>query len=420
MRPDPVPSSLFIRNRSKLAKAMAPGSAALIHSAGAKIRSGDQHYPYRQHSNFFYLTGINQEGTLFVFFPDHPDPDLREILFIRKATPKSELWTGPLPGPEEVQRLSGIAQVRWLEEREAVMQVLLRDVTRVYCDQDPDVPGSQAGFRELAEVDRLPLAPLVERLRMVKEPEEVDEIRKAVSITRSAFFEVLGKVTPGVWEYQLEAEITGSMIRNGAAGHAYDPILASGRNALVLHYVKNSSQCADGALLLMDFGAEVNNYAADCSRTIPVNGRFSRRQREVYEAVCRIFRQARGMMVPGTILAEFHHQVGALWEEEHVALGLYTREDTKVKSGQDPPWKDFYMHGTSHSLGLDVHDPFDRSRPFEPGMILTCEPAIYIPEEQMGIRLESNILITGEGPVDLMEDIPLEAEEIEELMNRKK
>jgi len=398
---------------------MAPGSVALIPSGDAKIRSGDQFYPYRQHSNFFYLTGINQEETLFVFFPDHPDPDLREMLFIRKATPKSELWTGPMPGPEEVQRLSGIAQVRWLEEKEAVLQVLLRDVTRVYCDQDLAGPDSLARFRKLAEVDRMPLAPLVERFRMVKEPEEIEEIRKAVSITRSAFYEVLEKVTPGVWEYQLEAEIIGSFIRNGAAGHAYDPIIASGKNALILHYVKNSSQCTDGALLLMDFGAEVNNYAADCSRTIPVNGRFSRRQREVYEAVCRIFHQARGMMVPGTMLAEFHQQVGALWEEEHMALGLYTREDTKVKSGQDPPWKDYYMHGTSHSLGLDVHDPFDRSRPFEPGMILTCEPAIYIPEEQTGIRLESNILITGEGPVDLMEDIPLEAEEIEALMNRK-
>jgi Xaa-Pro aminopeptidase len=419
MRPDPVPSSLFIRNRSKLAKSMAPGSAALIRSGDAKIRSGDQFYPYRQHSNFFYLTGINQEGNLLAFFPDHPDPELREILFIRKSTPKSELWTGPLPGPEEVQRLSGIAQVRWLEEKEAVLQKLLRDVNRVYCDQDLAGPDSQARLGDLAEVDRMPLAPLVERLRMVKEPEEVEEIRKAVSITRTAFYEVLGKVAPGVWEYQLEAAITGSFIRNGAAGHAYEPIMASGKNALILHYVKNSSQCADGALLLMDFGAEVNNYAADCSRTLPVNGRFSRRQREVYEAVCRIFRQARAMMVPGTILAEFHQQVGALWEEEHMALGLYTRENTKVKPGQDPPWKNYYMHGTSHSLGLDVHDPFDRSRPFEPGMILTCEPAIYIPEEQTGIRLESNILITREGPVDLMEDIPLEAEEIEDLMNRK-
>jgi len=231
---------------------------------------------------------------------------------------------------------------------------------------------------------------------------------------------VLEKAEPGVWEYQLEAEIIATFIKNGAAGHAYDPIVASGKNALILHYVKNNNQCRDGEMLLMDFGAEVNNYAADCSRSIPVNGRFSPRQREVYEAVLRVFSQARAMMVTGTVLAEFHQHVGALWAEEHIALGLYSREDAKGPSDQDPPWKNYYMHGTSHSLGLDVHDPFDRSRSFEPGMVLTCEPAIYIPEEQTGIRLENNILISLDGPVDLMEEIPFEADEIEELMNMKR
>jgi Xaa-Pro aminopeptidase len=399
---------------------MAPGSLVLIRSGEAKIRSGDQHYPFRQHSDFFYLTGINHEACLFAFFPDHPDPDLRELLFIRKSTPKSALWNGPLPGQEEVQGLSGIAQVRWLEEKDAILESLLKDTTMVYCDQELASLSSQDRFSEVAEVNRMPLAPLVERFRMIKDAEEIDQIKMAISITHEAFLEVLKKAEPGVWEYQLEAEIIAAFIRNGAAGHAYDPIVASGKNALILHYVKNSSQCLDGTLLLMDFGAEVNNYAADCSRSIPVNGRFSPRQREVYKAVLRVFRQARDMMVPGTVLAEFHQHVGALWAEEHIALGLYSRKDSKPGSDQDPPWKNYYMHGTSHSLGLDVHDPFDRSRPFEPGMVLTCEPAIYIPEEQMGIRLENNILITKEGPVDLMEEIPLEAEEIEELMNRKR
>jgi len=419
MKPGPIPSSLFIRNRSKLAAAMDPGSAAVIRSGDAKIRSGDQHYPFRQLSHFFYLTGINQQNNLFVFFPDHPDPDLRESIFIQKSTPKSELWTGPMPGPEEVQRLSGIARVRWLEEKDEGLALLLKEATMVYCDQDLAALGPQARFSALEKVERMPLAPLVERLRMVKEAEEIDQMRKAISITRSAFLEVLDMTRPGVWEYQLEAGIIGNFIRNGAAGHAFDPIVASGKNALILHYVRNNSQCANGTLLLLDFGAEVNNYAADCSRTIPVNGRFSNRQREVYEAVLRVFRQARGLMVPGTVLAEFHQQVGALWEEEHLALGLYTREEIQAKAGQAPPWKNYYMHGTSHSLGLDVHDPFNRARPFEPGMVLTCEPAIYIPEEAMGVRLENNILITGEGPVDLMEEIPMEVDEIEEMMNRK-
>jgi Xaa-Pro aminopeptidase len=389
---------------------MAPGSALLIRSGEAKIRSGDQYYPYRQNSNFFYLTGIKQRDNLLAIHPDHPDPSLREVLFIRRSTPKSDLWSGPLPGLKEASELSGIEEVRWMEEKDTLLETILRDATQLYCDQE---------FGEAFKISRMPLHPLVEKLRMVKEVEEVDQIRKAVSITQNAFRKVLTMARPGVWEYQLEAEIIASFIRDGAAGHAYDPIMASGENALILHYLHNHSQCQDGDLILMDFGAEVNNYAADCSRTIPVNGRFSPRQRKVYEAVLRVFRQTRKMMVPGTVLGEFHQQVGKMWEEEHIKLGLYSREETIVQADQDPPWKYYYMHGTSHSLGLDVHDPFDRSRPFEPGMVLTCEPAIYIPEEQMGIRLENDILITADGPVDLMEDIPMEAGEIEELMNRK-
>ena len=420
MKPDPVPSSLFKRNRSKLAAEMPPRSVVLIRSGEAKIRSGDQHYPYRQHSDFFYLTGLMQEDNIFVFAPDHPNSDLREVLFIRKGTPKSDLWAGPLPGPDEVQELSGIAQVRFLEEKEAILELLLQDASMVYCDQELAALSSRARFSELREVNKMPLHPLLMQLRMIKEPEEVQAISHAISITHSTFSDLMAHVRPGVWEYQLEAEIIGSFIRKGAAGHAYDPIVASGKNALILHYVKNSSQCFEGDLLLMDFGAEVNNYAADCSRTVPVNGRFTKRQREVYEAVLRVFRQARDMMMPGTVLADFHQQVGALWEEEHIALGLYSREDAKVGPDQDPLWKQYYMHGTSHSLGLDVHDTFDRSRAFEAGMVLTCEPAIYIPEEQMGIRLENNILISADGPIDLMEEIPIDVDAIEELMNRKR
>lgn len=410
MKPDPVPSALFRRNRSKLRSALAPGSAVLIRSGEAKIRSGDQYYPYRQLSDFYYLTGIVEKDSLLAICPDHPDPSLREVLLIRRSTPKSDLWSGPLPGLEEASKLSGIEQVRWLEEKDTLLEEVLRNVTLLYVDQE---------FREASHASRMPLHPLIEKLRMIKEVEEVDQIRKAISITHTAFRRLLTRVKPGVWEYQLEAELIASFIGDGAAGHAYDPIMASGENALILHYLHNHSQCRDGDLILMDFGAEVNNYAADCSRTIPVNGRFTPRQRKVYEAVLRVFRQARAMMVPGTILGEFHQEVGKLWEEEHIKLGLYTRDETQVQADQDPPWKYYYMHGTSHSLGLDVHDPFDRSRPFEPGMVLTCEPAIYIPEEQMGIRLENDILITAEGPVDLMEDIPMEADEIEELMNSK-
>jgi Xaa-Pro aminopeptidase len=409
MKSSPVPPKLFEVNRSRLARLMSPGTVALIGSARRKRRNGDQYYPFRQRSDFFYLTGIHLEESFLVFCPDHPDPGLREILFIRKPTLKSELWSGPAPGQEEVRAISGITHTRWLEEREEVLPRLIGDETLVYSDQE-ELAGQYPHTTSLA--------PLLQELRMIKQPEEIAQIRRAVAITHSAFLRVLDRVEPGLYEYQLEAEIIGEFIGRGADGNAFETIVASGKNALVLHYVENNSLCREGELLLMDFGAEVNHYAADCSRTIPVSGRFTPRQRAIYEAVVRVFRQAREMMLPGTLMADFHQQVGELWEEEHIGLGLYSRKEVDAHSGAEPLWKKYFMHGTSHSMGLDVHDPFDRSKPFEDGMVLTCEPAIYIPEESLGIRLENDILITTKGPVDLMEDIPMDPDAIEELMNR--
>lgn len=409
MKSSPIPAALFIRNRSRLASLMVPGSVALIRSGEQKTRNGDQFYPYRQHSDFFFLTGLNQGDAFFAFCPDHPNQAMREQLFIRKPTPKSDLWTGPVPDPEESSELSGIAQVSWTEEQQSRLQSILRNANRVYADFQAEGvdPGSSVS-----------LSHMLERLRAVKEPEEIETIRRAASITHSAFLRVLERTEPGMMEYQVEAEIIAEFIAMGAEGHAYEPIVASGENALVLHYVSNNNICRDGDLLLMDFGAEVNNYASDCSRTIPVNGRFSKRQRALYDSTLKVFRQARDLMMPGVLMNDFHQQVGAIWEEEHLALGLYSKRDVSERSDTDPLWKKYYMHGTSHSMGLDVHDPFDRTRAFEPGMVLTCEPAIYLPEEGMGIRLENDILIGSEGPVDLMQDIPMEADELENLMNR--
>jgi Xaa-Pro aminopeptidase len=251
----------------------------------------------------------------------------------------------------------------------------------------------------------------------VKEPEELEAIRTACHITRSAFGKILSIIQPGIWEYEIEAEIIAEFVRRGSSGHAYEPIVASGKNALILHYVANKDRCRDGDLVLIDFGAEVNNYASDCSRTIPVNGRFTPRQRQVYEAVLRVFRKAQKLMVPGVVMADFHNQVGELFQEEHIGLGLYSLKEAEQRSGEEPLWKSYYMHGTSHSMGLDVHDPCDRTLPFEPGMVLTCEPAIYIKEEGLGIRLENDMLITAQGAVDLMEHIPIEADEIEEIIH---
>ena len=410
MKSQPVPAALFVRNRSRLASKMSPGAVALIRSGERKLRNGDQYYPFRQHSDFFYLTGIKLEESLFAFYPEHPDPEFREILFIKRPTLKSELWTGQIPGPEKLKALSGIAQVRWLDEQDAFLQLMIPNASMVYSDHE----STSIPFQGLT-----PLSPLLQDLRMIKQAEEIEEVKRAVEITRSAFLRVMKKVEPGLYEYQVEAEITGEFIGSGAEGHAFEPIVACGKNALILHYVENSGLCRDGELLLMDFGAEVNQYAADCSRTIPVNGRFTGRQRALYDAVLRVFRKARDLMVPGILMSDFHETVGELWEEEHLALGLYSRKDVEAHAGSEPLWKNFFMHGTSHSMGLDVHDPFDRLTPFKAGMLLSCEPAIYIPEEKVGIRLENDILITDNGPVDLMEHIPFEADEIEELMNSK-
>jgi len=410
MKSQTVPAALFIRNRSRLASLMTPGAVALVKSGERKLRNGDQFYPFRQQSDFFYLTGINEDDCVFAFTPDHSNPDLREILFMKRPTRKSELWSGLTPDQEEIIACSGIAHVLWLDELEAFLRLLISDEKLVFTDH-------KAFADQFARIS--PLAPLLQSLRMIKQPEEIEAIKRSAAITHSAFQRVLKKAEPGLYEYQIEAEIIAEFINSGAEGHAFEPIVACGKNALVLHYVENKCLCNDGELLLIDFGAELNHYASDCSRTIPVNGRFTRRQRLLYDAVLRVFRKARDLMVPGKVMADFHLAVGEIWEEEHIALGLYSREDVNLHTGDEPLWKNYFMHGTSHSMGLDVHDPFDRSMPFEAGMVLTCEPGIYIPDEKIGIRLENDVLISDSGPVDLMDDIPIEAEEIEELMNRK-
>ena len=404
---------------------MREGSVAVAGSSRPVKRNGDQYYPYRQDSDCFYLTGINQPGTVLLLRRDNTGSRHDEMLFIRRPSPRSQIWEGPGLTPEEASELSGVATVRWNDELGSELRVVMKGTTCIYRS------GQSSGTSPEDLLSRLPpatgegqpelldLSPLVAGLRSVKSNEEVECIKKASEITREAFLKVLRLIRPGVWEYGIEAGITAEFIRRGAMGHAFEPIVASGRNALVLHYVENSSQCMEEELVLMDFGAEVNNYAADCTRTVPVNGRYSPRQRQIYEAVLRIFRQARDWLVPGTLLNDFHNRVGMLSQQEHMKLGLYQARDLAEEPGKEPMWKRYFMHGTSHSIGLDVHDPFDKSEPIRSGMVFTCEPAIYIPEEGIGIRLENTILVTDEGPVDLMEDIPLEPDEIETLMRSK-
>ncbi|MCP4314337.1 MAG: M24 family metallopeptidase [Bacteroidetes bacterium] len=411
MRSDPITSGLFSRNRSRLVRLLPECSVAVLCSNPRMLRNGDQFYPYRQHSDFFYLTGIAQPESILVLSAEGA------TLFISKPDPKTILWSGPLLSLEDAALLSGILAIRWLDQLDLFLEEEVFPARRVFINQLPDTRICEKAITFPPHLERSSLEALMTSLRMIKEPEELEEMKKASAITHSAFLRVVNTLKPGMREFEVEAELSAEFTRRGAWGHAFEPILASGPNALVLHYVGNSGCCREGDLLLMDFGAEVNNYAADCSRTLPVGGKFTKRQRELYDAVYRVFIEARDLMVPGIGIGEFHRRVGELWEEQHIALGLYTRDEARKRNGSDRLWKKYFPHGTSHSLGMDVHDPFDRSEPFAPGMVMTCEPGIYVQEEGIGIRLENDILITENGPVDLMGDIPIEAGEIEELMH---
>lgn len=424
-----IPASFFEKNRAKLSHSLRKNSLAVLHANDEMNRTGDQFYPYRQDSDLFYLCGIEQEKTMLLLAPDHPDELLREVLIIRKPDPKLETWEGHKYTVEEARTLSGIKNIRFEDEYDAVMAALMMHSDQVYLNL-PELPKTipelpNRNLRMARQIQqRFPahryerLAPVMRDLRTYKSEEEIALIRQACRLTRDAFDRVLSSLAPGMTEYEVEAEITYEFLKQGARGHAYQPIIASGANACVLHYNANNKTCMDGELLLLDFGAEIGNYAADCTRTIPVSGRFSPRQRELYQAVLDVFRFACTLMKPGSNINKVHQEVCRRFGQEHVKLGLYTSAALENQSKEKPLYQQYYMHGTSHFLGLDVHDVGSKDTEFRPGMVLTCEPAIYIPEEKTGIRLESNILITHNGNEDLMQDIPLEMEEIEQRMAR--
>jgi Xaa-Pro aminopeptidase len=423
-----IPVSLFEKNRSKVSHSLKDHSLAIFHSNDEMNRTGDQYYPYRQDSDLFYLSGIDQERSVLLLAPDYPDESLREVLFIRKPSQKLETWEGHKSTAEEASVLSGIKSVRYDDELDAVLAALMMHAENIYLNL-PELPKfiPELPSRNLRLANELRmkfpahqyerLATIMRDLRMQKSEEEIVLINEACQITRDAFFRVLKSLKPGMTEYEVEAEITYEFIKQGARGHAYQPIIASGINACVLHYSANKTTCADGELLLMDFGAEIGNYAADCTRTIPVNGKFTPRQKDLYKTVLDVFRFACTLMKPGGSLNKVHTEVCRRFGQEHVKLGLYTSEELQSQSKEKPLYQQYYMHGTSHFLGLDVHDVGSKDAEFRPGMVLTCEPAIYLPAEKTGIRLESNILITRDGHVDLMKDIPLEMEEIEKIMS---
>ncbi len=422
-----LPEIFFIKNREKISLALKSRSLAILHSNDEMYRSADQFFPYRQDSDLFYFTGINQEKTVLLIAPGYPDASLNEILFIRKAEKKLETWEGHKLTPEEAKAISGIKTVRYIEEYEAVLASLMMYADHVYLNLPelqkfiPELPTRNLRFANELKL-KFPshhyerLAPIMRELRPVKSDPEIELIREASNITRAGFDRILKTLRPGMKEFEVEAELTCEFIRKGARGHAYPPIVASGINACSLHYIHNSDTCNDGELLLMDFGAEYGNYAADCSRTIPVNGKFTPRQKDLYKAVLEAFRFACSLMKPGNTINKLHTEVCRFFAQQHVKLGLYSAEELEKEDKENPLFQQYYMHGTSHFLGLDVHDVGGKDLELRPGMILTCEPGIYIPAEKIGIRLENDILITRDGHIDLMKEIPIDPDEIERLM----
>lgn len=428
MKYKPLSPELFQHNRKRFTREMKPGTVAIFNSNDQMPRSGDQYFPFRQNAGLFYLSGIDQEETMLLLFPGCPKEEHEEVLLIRRTNEHLAVWEGHKYTKEEARETSGIEKVYFLDEAEALLNEMILLAEGIYLNLNENdrfiSPVETRDLRFARHIrDNYPAhvihrsQPIMKKLQTVKSHWEVEAIQHAIDVTGNAFRRVLEFVRPNVWEYEVEAEVIHEFIRSGMTGHGYTPIIASGKNACVLHYIENNQQCKDGDVLLMDFGCEYANYNADLTRSIPVNGQFTDRQRAVYNAVHRVLVEARAMLVPGNTLEEYHKEVGKVMESELLQLGLISRDDIEKQDKDKPAYKKYFMHGTSHHLGLDVHDIMHRYEPFRAGMVFTCEPGIYIPDENLGIRIENDILITDNGPVDLFKNIPMEAEEIEELMN---
>lgn len=425
MKYSKINSNLFIKNRKKFTDKMLPGSIAIFHSNDEMPRNGDAYFAFKQQSDIFYLTGVDQEDTILVLFPDCPNPLFREMIFVKETSEQIAIWDGARLMPNEVYAVSGISHVFWYHEFWKTIHSAFLLAENIYVNLNENDrftdKVSYANLRFTQEIkQKYPAhqikrsAPILANLRMVKEPEEIELLKEAIRITKLGFERLLKFVKPGVWEYEIEAELIHEFIRNRSRGFAFDPIIGSGNSACVLHYIENNKQCKDGDLLLLDFGAEYANYNGDLSRCIPVNGKFSKRQAEVYNAVLDVQKKAKTLLKVGTPLPDYHAQVCEFMSEKLVDLKLLTTQELK-----DNPkaFLKYYMHGTSHHLGLDVHDVMHRFEPMQLGSVLTVEPGIYIQEEGIGVRIENDVILTNNGVIDLMEGYPTEVDEIESIMN---
>jgi len=417
-------NNLFIKNRTKFSNKINDGGMAVFHSNDEAPRNGDAYFTFRQQSDIYYLTGIDQEDTILVLFPSSPNPLYREMLFIKETSEQIAIWDGARLTPNQAHEVSGISNVFWYHEFWRTIHAAFLLSETIYLNLNENdrftdkVP--YAGLRFAQEIiAKYPAhstkrsAPILADLRMRKEPEEIEQLKQAIAITKKGFDRLLTFVKPGVMEYEIEAELIHEFIRNRSRGFAFDPIIAGGANACVLHYIDNNKMVKDGDLILLDFGAEYGNYNGDLSRTIPVNGKFTQRQKDVYNAVLNVQRFAKTLLKPGISIPAYHEEVCKFMTEELLKLNLLSQEEVKANP---KAFMKYYMHGTSHHLGLDVHDVMHRWGNLDINNVVTVEPGIYIREEGIGIRIENDVIITQTGVIDLMDDFIIETDEIEAAM----
>ncbi|MGO3706256.1 MAG: aminopeptidase P family protein [Mesonia hippocampi] len=429
MRYTPIDKSLFIKNRKNFMKEMKPNSLAVFNSNDVYPIGADSTIPFQQDRNLYYLSGVDQEESILVLFPDAAKPEHREILFLRETNEHIAVWEGEKLTKEKAFEVSGVKTVYWLDDFQKIFYELMAQAEMVYVNTNEhyranvETETREARFNKWLKESYPAHAvaksnPILQRLRSVKDSLEIETIQQACAITEKGFKRVLGFVKPGVWEFEIEAEFMHEFLRNRSRGFAYTPIVASGQNANVLHYIENKAQCKEGELILLDIGAEYANYASDMSRTIPVSGKFTKRQKEVYNKILSIKDEATKMLVPGTLWAEYHKEVGKLATAAFLDLGLLDKADVQNENPDWPAYKKYFMHGTSHHMGLDTHDYGLLHEPMQANMVFTVEPGVYIPEEGFGIRLEDDVVVQEKGePFNLMRNIPILADEIEDLMN---
>ena len=425
----PLNPKIFVQNRARFQKALLPNSIAIFVSNDEVPSNGDAIYTFKQNSDLYWLSGVTQEDSMIILFPDHPDPKYREVLVLVRPNELKEKWDGKRLRAEEAKKISGIQTIVWLESLDSLLQAWIHLADNIYLDSNEnDRKASLVQTREYRYVEdikrRYPLhhfhraAKIMKQLRAIKTALEVEVLQQAIDITRETFLRLLKFVKPGVYEYEIEAEIFHSFLSQRATGPAYNSIIASGDNARTLHYVSNNQECKDGDLILMDFGAEYGGYCADLTRTVPVNGKFTKRQKEVYNACLHLHDYAKSLLKPGISILDYTKKVGAEANQALLKIGLVSKSDIKNETPENPAYWKYLYHGISHHLGIDVHDLGTRTEPIKEGMVFTVEPGIYIEEEKMGVRIENNIWITRTGNKDLMSKIPMKAEEIEALMKK--